>query len=101
MSLVDIIARIIKREEPSKEKAKKRLKLVLMQDRAVLAPEILGLIKDEVIGVISKYVDVEGEGTELSIESIGDAYALIASIPIREVKRAVVKEAMMRARRGQ
>lgn len=88
----------LSREEPSKERAKRRLKLLLIQDRATIAPEVLGLIRDEIIGVISRYIEVEEEGAELSIEMMGEEYALIANIPIKDVKRSAVRDAMRRAR---
>ena len=60
----------------SKEVAKERLKLILIHDRADLSPELLQNIKEEIMGVISKYAEMEGNSP-----------ALIASIPIKRMKK--------------
>ena len=43
----------------SKDAAKERLHLVLMQDRANISADFLALMKQEIIEVIKKYIDVE------------------------------------------
>lgn len=98
MFLKSALKKILSREEPSKEKAKKRLKLLLTYDRAAIAPEVLELIRDEIIRFISRYIEVEEEGVELSIERVGEEHALIANIPIKGMRRSAVRDAMRRAR---
>ncbi len=46
-------------KEKSSSVAKDRLKLVLIHDRAMLSPKMLENLKDELIAVISKYVDID------------------------------------------
>ncbi|WP_297597204.1 cell division topological specificity factor MinE [uncultured Cetobacterium sp.] len=73
-------------KEKSSSVAKDRLKLVLIHDRAMLSPKVLEMLKDELIAVISKYVDIDREALniEVSQESeVGRETALIANIPIR------------------
>ena len=72
--------------------AKDRLKLVLMSDRAGCSPEVMEQIKNDIIAVISKYIEIDQEGldikiTQASSEGMDSAGpALYANIPIKEVK---------------
>ena len=72
--------------------AKDRLKLVLVSDRANCSPEIMEQIKNDIIKVISKYVEIDVEGLDIKItqtESEGDngtVPALFANIPIKDLK---------------
>ena len=74
----------------SKDVAKDRLKLILIHDRSNFSPEILEMIKGEMLDVISKYVEIEGTEVEIALtrtdESNGNASALVANIPIRKMK---------------
>ncbi|MGL5188969.1 MAG: cell division topological specificity factor MinE [Cetobacterium sp.] len=73
-------------KEKSSSVAKDRLKLVLIHDRAMLTPKTLEALKNEIILVISKYVDIDKDALniEVSQESeTGRETALIANIPIK------------------
>lgn len=68
--------------------AKDRLKLVLTSDRAGCSPEIMEQMKNEIILVISKYIEIDMEGLDFKIKQ-NDAEGnneLFASIPILHVK---------------
>ncbi len=87
MAIFDILKR-----RSSSTVAKDRLKLVLVSDRAGCSPEIMEQIKNDIIEVISKYVEMDTEGLDIRItqtESEGDngtVPALIANIPIKDMK---------------
>lgn len=72
--------------------AKDRLKLVLVSDRANCSPEIMEQIKNDIINVISKYIEIDLEGLDIKItqtesdEGNGTVPALFANIPIRDLK---------------
>ncbi|MBC8060166.1 MAG: cell division topological specificity factor MinE [Clostridiaceae bacterium] len=74
----------------SKEVAKDRLKLILIHDRSDLSPELLELIKGEIMKVISTYAEIDASEVDIRLtktdESEGNAPALVASIPIRRIK---------------
>ncbi|MBR3772034.1 MAG: cell division topological specificity factor MinE [Clostridium sp.] len=80
------------RKKSSGNVAKDRLKLVLVSDRANCSPEIMEQIKNDIIKVISKYVEIDVEGLDIKItqtESEGDngsVPALFANIPIKDLK---------------
>ncbi len=85
----------------SKEKAKERLQLVLMQDRASVSPDFFEMMKKEIIEVIKKYIEIDEESLEVQLTrgfENGDETgpALYANIPIKTIKpvakKVVVKE---------
>lgn len=86
------------KEVPSKETAKERLHLVLMQDRANVSADFLELMKQEIIEVIKKYIEVEEAAIDVrltnEVEEDGTqgAPSLYANIPILKIKNEVKKE---------
>ena len=80
------------KEADSKETAKERLHLVLMQDRANVSADFLELMKQEIIEVIKKYIDVDETSIDVRLtnKTNGDgttgAPALYANIPIVSIK---------------
>ena len=80
------------RKKASGNVAKDRLKLVLVSDRANCSPEIMEQMKNDIIQVISKYVEIDVDGLDIKITQTesegnnGTVPALYANIPIREVK---------------
>ena len=74
--------------------AKDRLKLLLVSDRASCSPEIMEAIKNDIIKVISKYMEIDTEGLDIQITqtecegSQGAVPALYANIPIRDIRKA-------------
>ena len=74
-----------------KEVAKDRLRLILIHDRGSLAPEMLDKIREEILEVISKYIEIDGEDVDISFNRAEDEEgnsgpALVANIPIRNLK---------------
>ncbi len=78
----------------SKNMAKERLKLVLIHDRSDVSPRFLEMIKSDIIGVITNYMDVDEESLDIQFRRTrsdeGDRIipALIANIPIRKIKKS-------------
>ena len=67
--------------------AMERLRLVLVHDRAMISPALLEVLKGEIIEVISRYLEVDEEGMEVRLSTSDRMAALIASIPIRRIRR--------------
>ncbi len=88
MGLLDLFTK----KKTSSNVAKDRLKLLLVSDRANCSPEMMEQIKNEIIEVISKYMDIDEEALDVKItetESDGEngtVPALFANIPIRDIK---------------
>ena len=100
-SIVNFFKRLKKAEEknvPSKDTAKERLHLVLMQDRANVSADFLELMKQEIIEVIKKYIDVEEEAidvrltNEIKEDGTTGAPSLYANIPIVNIRNDMKKE---------
>ncbi len=75
-----------KEEESAKETAVNRLRVVLMQDRTNLTPELLEKMRQELIDLLSKYVEMDKDALELNFEQEGDQMALMLSIPVLRAK---------------
>ncbi len=80
---MNILNRLFGRLEPtSREIAKDRLRLVLVQDRVNLSAEKMNELKDDLIRVISKYVEIDREGIEISLTQNARQSRLMATIPV-------------------
>lgn len=85
--------------ENTKETAKNRLKLVLMQDRSNLEPETMAQLREELIEVISKYIVIDKEALGLNLDGDGESMALMLNIPvIRAKKPEEIREALEAAK---
>lgn len=84
----------------SKDAAKERLHLVLMQDRANVSVDFLELMKQEIIDVIKKYIDVDESAIDVRLtnkengDGTNGAPALYANIPILNIKNEARKVEM-------
>ena len=87
MGLMDLF-----KKKNSGDIAKDRLKLLLVSDRANCSPEIMEKIKNDIIQVISKYMEIDTESLDIRITRMesesrhGSVPALYANIPIVCVK---------------
>jgi len=81
--MFDLFARVFGREDASKDVAKERLRLVLVHDRASLSPQALENLKNDLVKVISQYLDIDDQGFKVDFSRHDDAMALVANIPIR------------------
>lgn len=79
------------KKKSSSSVAKDRLKLVLVSDRANCSPDLMEQIKNDIINVISKYIEIDVEGLDIKITQTesegnnGTVPALFANIPIRDL----------------
>ena len=94
--------RMVKTEQQkelgSKDAAKERLHLVLMQDRANVSADFLELMKQEIIDVIKKYIVVDEDSIDVRLtnqsndDGTNGAPALYANIPIVNIKNDMMAE---------
>ena len=100
-NIMNFFKKLNKKEEKvvsnSKEAAKERLHLVLMQDRANVSADFLELMKQEIIEVIKKYIDVDENAIDVRLtnkeneDGTNGAPALYANIPILNIKNEARK----------
>ena len=82
----------------NKDEAKERLHLVLMQDRANVSADFLDMMRQEIIDVIKKYIDVDEGDIDVRLtnkqnsDGTTGAPALYANIPIKSIKNEVKQE---------
>lgn len=74
-------------KQTSANTAKERLQLVLIHDRTDLPPGVMESMRDELIDVISRHVDVDREEVHLKIQQDGRQQYLLAEIPLQSSKR--------------
>jgi cell division topological specificity factor len=87
--MLDFLGRLFKVSEGIKTTAKPRLRLVLVHDRASLSPGLVNALKEDLIEVISKYMEIDEAGMEVMFDEGDDSVALTANIPVKSVKRRV------------
>ena len=87
--MLGMITNLFKKEN-SKDDAKNRLKLVLIQDRAMLPSGVLENMKDDILKVLSKYVEIEKSKLNIEVCPYDEdprKIALVANIPILKASR--------------
>ncbi|HZK00633.1 MAG TPA: cell division topological specificity factor MinE [Tissierellaceae bacterium] len=89
---MDLFKIFSRKKENSKNVAKERLKLVLVHDRSDLSPQLLEMMKTDIIRVISEYAEIDEEGLDIKLTrmkkdgEITPISALVANIPINKIK---------------
>ena len=95
------------KETKSKQTAKERLHLVLMQDRANVSDDFLDMMKQEIIEVIKKYIEVDEKEIDVRLtnevkeDGTTGAPSLYANIPIVNIRNEMKKEAEAKAKEEQ
>ncbi len=88
MSVLDLINRVFGRDIASRTVAKERLRLVLVHDRSSVSPQLMEHLKEDLLQVISQYMEIDPDGFDVTLQTDADQVALVANIPIRQMKRA-------------
>lgn len=99
-NIMNFFKKMMKKDEKasnSKNTAKERLHLVLVQDRANVSADFLELMKQEIIEVIKKYIEVDEKLIDVHLtnhsneDGTNGAPALYANIPIKNIKETARK----------
>lgn len=87
---MDIFKMFASKPSP-KEVAKERLQLILIHDRSDFSPELLEVIKGEILKVLSSYAEFDTSDIDVKLtrtdEGANSSPALVASIPIKGMKK--------------
>lgn len=88
---MDFFNKVFSSGKPTpKDVAKDRLKLILIHDRGELSTDILEKIRLELLDVLAKYIEIDSDYVDITVTSSGtmegESPALIANIPIKQIK---------------
>ncbi|MDD4601203.1 Cell division topological specificity factor [bioreactor metagenome] len=88
--MFELILKLFGKEPASsKDIAKERLRLVLVHDRVNVSPQFMEVLKDDMIRVISNYMEINEKEMEVSLTNNKSSVALVANIPVNRMKRGV------------
>jgi len=73
-------------DRSSRQEVKNRLKLVLAHDRSDLTPQMIESMRQEILAVMSKYVDLDADAMDFTLENRSRVTSLVANLPILRVK---------------
>jgi len=86
---MNVLSRLLGHKPPSsRETAKQRLQFVLVHDRSDISPGLLETLKDEIINVISKYIEIDRGGVHVTFSQAERESRLVADIPLLNGRRA-------------
>jgi cell division topological specificity factor len=86
---MDLFGKVMgKQSSSSKNIAKERLRLVLVHDRSSISPQLLEDLKEDMLKVISSYMEIDRKGTEVTLNSDEKSVALVANIPVIKINRS-------------
>ncbi|WP_088188377.1 cell division topological specificity factor MinE [Desulfosporosinus sp. FKA] len=86
--MLEFISRILGKETASsKSLAKERLRLVLVHDRASISPAMLNRLREDLVQVISNYMEIDETALEFNLCQDERDVALVANIPVIKMKR--------------
>ena len=84
--MTNIFDYLLGKKQKSANQAKERLQLILVHDRTNLTSTTLESLKDEIIDVISRHIDIDSRAVSIEINKDGRKQRLVADIPIRGPK---------------
>jgi len=91
------IDRLLGRSPASAQTAKERLQFVLIHDRTDISPAVMEAMKDEIITVISKHVNIDRNAVEINLTQEDRENRLVANIPLLPASAARKRRGAARA----
>lgn len=86
LHVMESVMSFFRKTTPSGKIARDRLKVVLIHDRANVSPQLMENLKNDIIRVISNYMEIDQQDMDIALEQDADSVALIANIPVNCVK---------------
>jgi cell division topological specificity factor len=81
--MANFFDRLLNRQPKSATLAKERLQLVLINDRTSMTAQSLSDLKDDLINVVSRHVEIDRDAVRVEMHKEGRSQRLIANIPLR------------------
>ena len=81
----------------SRQEAKRRLQVVIAHDRASIAPDIISAMREEILDVVARYVDINREEMEFGLENSDRITALTVNLPIRQIKTRLTEKVQLQS----
>jgi cell division topological specificity factor len=72
---------------PSGQIASRRMQFVLMHDRVDITPDMMEAVKNDIIKVLSRYMEIENGSIKVNLEQGKDFMALISNVQVKRVYR--------------
>ena len=83
---------LLRQQEKTSGTAKRRLSMVLVMDRVGLAPRYMEEMRNEIVAVVSNYLQVDPDSMELQVRREGDSIMLVSNIPVRKLDRGTAPD---------
>ncbi len=80
--MLDFFRKVFSSDPSSRDQANNRLRLVLTHDRLGASPQLMEILQGEILEVIARHVDIDGN-PEVRLITEGRHSALDISIPLR------------------
>lgn len=77
--------KLLGRSRSSASAAKERLRVVLIHDRSTLPPGVMDALRQELIEVVARHIDVDRHAVKVEMVQQGRSATLQAEIPIKGV----------------
>lgn len=74
-------------EKASAQVARQRMQVVLMHDRMDIAPDIMEAVKNDIISVLSRYMELDRKSITIDLEQGKNYVALISNVHVKRVYR--------------
>ena len=74
-------------EKPSSQVARRRMQVVLMHDRMDISPDLLEAVKNDILMVLAKYMEIDQQTVKVDLEKGKEYTALISNIQVKRVFR--------------
>ncbi len=72
--------------------ARQRMQFVLMHDRVDITPDIMENVKNDILAVLSRYMELDGDSLTVDLERGKDFTALVSNVQVKRVYRRAMRD---------
>jgi len=74
-------------EKPSGKLAHQRMQVVLMHDRLDLTPDVMEALKNDILAVLARYMEIDDQSIRVEMEQGKDFMALVSNVQVKRLYR--------------